>query len=317
MNVIDIFLIIIILLSISTGYQRGFIHGVVSLVTLIGSVLAAFYFYPYVASFMERYPSLSVWTSPLSFILVLILARMLLSLLMNLFLKDIPAGTHERKVNRFFGIFPGAVNGLINAVVIAALLLALPISNVISAKVKESRFADELTRPAEWVEEKLSPVFDEAVKKSMNKLTVEPASGKTVTLPFKVASPRVRDDLEAKMLVLVNREREKEGLKLLKADPQMTIVARKHSADMFARGYFAHVNPDNKDPFDRMRADKVRFLTAGENLALAQTLSIAHDGLMNSPGHRANILQPSFGRLGIGVMDGGIYGLMITQNFRN
>ncbi len=39
--------------------------------------------------------------------------------------------------------------------------------------------------------------------------------------------------------------------------------------------------------------------------------------LMNSPGHRANILYPEFGRVGIGIMDGGIRGLMVTQNFRN
>ena len=53
------------------------------------------------------------------------------------------------------------------------------------------------------------------------------------------------------------------------------------------------------------------------DLAHAATLSIAHSGLMNSPGHRANILRPEFGRVGIGIMDGGEYGLMITQNFRD
>jgi uncharacterized protein YkwD len=62
---------------------------------------------------------------------------------------------------------------------------------------------------------------------------------------------------------------------------------------------------------------RVRFLAAGENLAYAHTLQIAHTGLMNSPGHRANILRKQFGRLGIGILDGGIHGLMITQNFRN
>jgi uncharacterized protein YkwD len=38
---------------------------------------------------------------------------------------------------------------------------------------------------------------------------------------------------------------------------------------------------------------------------------------MNSPGHRANILNPSFGRVGIGILDGGFYGLMISQEFRD
>jgi Uncharacterized protein with SCP/PR1 domains len=86
---------------------------------------------------------------------------------------------------------------------------------------------------------------------------------------------------------------------------------------MFARGYFAHKSPDGKDPFDRMKQARVSFHAAGENLALAQTVEIAHTNLMNSPGHRANILSPDFGRLGIGILDGGFYGLMISQEFRD
>jgi uncharacterized protein YkwD len=66
-----------------------------------------------------------------------------------------------------------------------------------------------------------------------------------------------------------------------------------------------------------MREAHVRYLTAGENLALAPTLQVAHSGLMNSPGHRANILHPQFGRLGIGILDGGIRGLMVSQEFRD
>ncbi len=100
-------------------------------------------------------------------------------------------------------------------------------------------------------------------------------------------------------------------------DPELTEVARRHSADMFARGYFAHDTPEGITPFDRMRAGGVRFLTAGENLALAPTIDVAHTGLMNSPGHRANILRREFGRVGIGVMDGGMRGLMVSQEFRN
>src|SRR6185503_18152883 len=77
-------------------------------------------------------------------------------------------------------------------------------------------------------------------------------------------------------------------------------------------GYFAHETPEGLSPFDRMRAANVRFLVAGENLALAPTLSLAHTGLMNSPGHRANILRPQFGRVGIGIMDGGMRGLRVA-----
>jgi uncharacterized protein YkwD len=94
-------------------------------------------------------------------------------------------------------------------------------------------------------------------------------------------------------------------------------VARAHSTDMFARGYFSHYAPDGASMDDRLRRHEVRYRIAGENLALARSLTMAHEGLMKSPGHRANILRPQFGRVGIGVLDGGRHGLMVTQNFRD
>ena len=169
----------------------------------------------------------------------------------------------------------------------------------------------------EWLDHKLSPIFSDATKQTLNNLTVEPKSDETVELHFTVKNPTPRPDLEARMLDLVNKERTERGLPPVVADTEMTAVARAHSKDMFARGYFSHYTPEGKDPFDRMKAANVKFIAAGENLALGQTLAICHQGLMNSPGHRANILRPNYGRLGIGILDGGIHGLMISQEFRN
>lgn len=148
-------------------------------------------------------------------------------------------------------------------------------------------------------------------------MTIAPNSSESVTLPFSVTAAEPRSDLEEEMLRLINEEREKAGLSPLKYDKELRPVARAHSADMFARSYFSHISPEGKSPFDRIREANIRFLTAGENLAIAQTLLLAHEGLMNSPGHRANILRPAFGRVGIGILDGGVYGLMVTQKFRN
>ncbi len=64
-----------------------------------------------------------------------------------------------------------------------------------------------------------------------------------------------------------------------------------------------------------MDADSITYGYAGENLALAPSTELAMQGLMNSPGHRKNILSPNFTKVGIGVMDGGIYGKMFTQEF--
>lgn len=317
-NLVDVLLIGIVLLSVYTGWRRGFILGFMDLLILAGSLLGAFFLYPFLAAVFQNYaPSLGVWIAPLSFILMYLLVRLVFGAFSGFLLRQLPDETHVHGINRFLGTVPGFLKGLLYAGIVAALLLALPLSDTVSTKTRESPLAAQLIPPVEWAESKLSPVFDDAIKRSMNKMTVEPNSTESVKLHFTVANPKLREDLEARMLVLVNEERAKEGLHPLKADPEMAVVARKHSRDMFARGYFAHVNLDKKDPFDRMRADDVRFLAAGENLALAQTLSLAHRGLMNSPGHRANILQKSFGRVGIGIYDGGIYGLMVTQNFRN
>jgi uncharacterized protein YkwD len=318
MNIIDLFLIIVVLFSVYNGYLKGFILGTLQLVLLAAGLIFAFLMYPYVAVFLQKHwASLGIWTFPLSFIFALISARIILSLVANRFLTTIPDTAHTSLPNRVMGVIPGFVNGLIWAIVISALLLSVPFSEGVSAKTRDSVLAGKMAEQVEWLDEKFSPVFDEAVNKTMNRLTVDPKSEKTVSLPFKHDKPKAREDLESKMLVLVNEERQKVGLKPLKADPEMLVVARAHSADMFARGYFSHITPEGLSPFDRMKREKVRFLTAGENLALGQTLAICHRGLMNSPGHRANILNKTFGRVGIGILDGGIHGLMITQNFRN
>jgi uncharacterized protein YkwD len=317
MNWVDVLLLLIIAFGVWDGWRKGFILELLYLLGLIVSIVATFFLYPYPTALVNKYlPVLGAWALPLSFVFTYVILRLITNAITNRILHDIPVNAHYNGMNRFLGLLPGFVNGVIHAIIFAALFLALPISNNLSAKTRESRFISRLSIPAEWVETKLSPVFTE-VERTMNRLTVKPGSNETVILPFKVMAPPPRPDLEARMLSLVNSERIKAGLSILKPDPELTKVARIHSVDMYQRGYFSHVSPDGRGPFDRMRDDGVRFTNAGENLALAPTLDIAHNGLMHSPGHRANILRPEFGRLGIGIVDGGKYGLMISQEFRN
>lgn len=75
--------------------------------------------------------------------------------------------------------------------------------------------------------------------------------------------------------------------------------------------------PEGFSPFDRMDETGMIYNFAGENLALSPNTDIAMQGLMSSPGHKANILSINFGRIGVGIMDGGIYGEMFCQEFTN
>jgi uncharacterized protein YkwD len=317
MNYIDVLLWLVILLAIWSGWNRGFIMGSIDLGSWIGSAFIAFIGYQPFASFIESYvKAMGVWTAPIAFIFLLVLSKILLASLLYWIFPN-SRDVHQHTANRALGLLPGFITGIINAAIIAALLLAFPISNNITATTRNSSTANILAGKIEWLDEKLAPVFDGAVKKSINNLVVHPASNETVHLNFTVKSATPRQDLEIKMVELVNEERRKQGLSPLTVDPTLVGVGRAHSQDMFNRGYFSHYSLEGKTVSDRLKTAGVHFLLAGENLALAQTLTIAHNGLMESPGHRANILQPRYGKIGIGVLDGGIYGLMITQVFKN
>ena len=119
---------------------------------------------------------------------------------------------------------------------------------------------------------------------------------------YSKASSELKEGFEFQLFDLTNATRVEKGLSVLSWDDQVRDTARKHSLDMAEHDYFSHTNLEGKSPFNRMEEDQVAFRTAGENLAYGQLSSIfAHEGLMNSKGHRENILQPHYEHLGIGV----------------
>ncbi|MDQ3940516.1 MAG: CAP domain-containing protein, partial [Actinomycetota bacterium] len=110
--------------------------------------------------------------------------------------------------------------------------------------------------------------------------------------------------------------RMKRDLPPLKWCARCAEVARAHSKDMYRNGYFSHVDLDGNNPFERMRDQKIRYESAGENLVIAPSIDEAHRGLMRSADHRANILRQTFDEVGIGIYKGP-YGFMCTQVFRD
>lgn len=126
----------------------------------------------------------------------------------------------------------------------------------------------------------------------------------------------LKEGFEFQLFDLTNATRVEHGLQPLTWDDHVKITARDHSADMAMNQYFDHTNLEGESPFDRMEEDQITFRTAGENLAAGQISSIfAHEGLMNSIGHRENILQKDFESLGIGVAFDSNEKPYFTQNF--
>jgi uncharacterized YkwD family protein/spore coat assembly protein SafA len=122
--------------------------------------------------------------------------------------------------------------------------------------------------------------------------------------------------IESQVIKLVNQERAKQGLKPLKANWELSRVARFKSMDMRDRRYFSHTSPTYGSPFDMIKAFRITYRSAGENIAAGQsTAAEVMKGWMNSPGHRKNILNPNFTEIGVGYSKGGSMRYYWTQMF--
>lgn len=119
---------------------------------------------------------------------------------------------------------------------------------------------------------------------------------------YAASSKSLQEGLELQLFDLTNAARVHHGVRAVKWDSLIQITAFDHSEDMAINNYFSHTNLNGESPFDRMTSDGISYRVAGENLAYGQSSSIfAHEGLMNSIGHRENLLKPDFSLLGVGV----------------
>jgi len=100
---------------------------------------------------------------------------------------------------------------------------------------------------------------------------------------------------------LLNADRASNGLQPLKLNSQLTVLGEDYAQDMINRNFFAHTNPEGQSPFDRMKQAGISYSTAGENIAINNNVTTAEQAFMNSPGHKANILNTSYTEVGIGV----------------
>ena len=110
--------------------------------------------------------------------------------------------------------------------------------------------------------------------------------------------------MELEVIRLVNEERKKEGLAPFTHSPELSKVARAKSQDMADKNYFSHTSPTYGDPFTMMKSFGIKYRTAGENIAKGYySAESVVKGWMNSSGHRANILNPSFNKIGVGYVN--------------
>ncbi len=324
-NLLDILIVIVVLFYTHEGYVLGFTLALLDLISFILSFIAGLKLYGFIASLLINAFSLPLgFANAAGFFIIAFITEIILSIMFRKLLNRIPAVPSKfviyrifKKIDHFLGVIPGAISAFIVLSFLLSVIVSLPSSPPIKNLVTGSKVGSKLIANTSFFEKKLNAVFGGALNETLNFITVEPKSHDVVDLHFKVQNGTEDSQAEQEMYKSVNTERAKAGVQLLSFDDKLRGVAREHSDDMFKRGYFSHFTPEGTSPFDRMDKFSIEFNSAGENLALAPSTDLAMQGLMASPGHRKNILSPNFNKIGVGVIDGGIYGKMYSQEFTN
>lgn len=327
-NWLDFLLVAVFLFYAFEGFERGFMSSLLDLISFVVSFGIGLKFYPYLAKILGSSFSIPIgFSNALGFFILAILAETILTssvrFIRRLFTQNIQSASDSAldvlfaKADHLFGIVPSIISAAILISFLLTIIVSLPVSSYLKQAVYASKIGNALLLNTQGLERDLKNIFGQTIDGTLNFITVEPKSNELITLSFKTSNFSVDSASEQKMFGMLNLERTKRGLSALSFDIKLQEVGRSHCEDMFRRGYFSHYTPEGLSPFDRMGNAGVDFTYAGENLAFAPNTDLAMQGLMNSPGHRANILSVSFGRVGIGVIDGGIYGEMFCQEFTN
>ncbi|TCK93120.1 putative YkwD family protein [Natranaerovirga hydrolytica] len=139
--------------------------------------------------------------------------------------------------------------------------------------------------------------------------------------PDPTPEPEIEDDtaelttMEREFVDLVNAERRKNGLSEYAINMDVVNVSRVKAQDMVDNNYFSHDSPVYGSPFEMLNNFGVSYRTAGENIAGNNSVQRAHNALMNSSGHRANILSTNYDSIGVGIVPHPRYGYVFVQLF--
>lgn len=316
LNFLDFLILFIFIFYAIEGYSIGFILASFDFISFIFSFVLGLKFYSFLASFLvSRFSIPQGFANAIGFFIIVFVSEVVINIFLRHLVKYFPKHKIFQFINKHFGFIPGLLSAALLLSFLFTLVISLPFSPVLKNSISSSRIGNLLLFNTQFLEKKLNAVFGGAISETLNFLTIEPESNEFVRLNFKTKDYKIDEVAETRMLEMLNKERTERGLGALSMDGALRTVARLHSEDMLAKGYFSHYSPEGTSPFDRMASFHIAFTYAGENLALAPNVELAMQGLMNSPGHKANILSPDFRKVGIGIVDGGIYGEMFSQEF--
>ncbi len=320
LNWIDWIIFFIVLYQIIDGWDKGIVSLLSNTLAFLASLWIAIRFHGQVGGFVIQIFGLPpLWTNVLGYLVLAFPAEMIINSMLEWPMRKIPQKIVGSMINKWLGSVFAIVNALLFVSFLLLIVLAIPSRGTVKRDIKNSRIGSQLVLLSERYGGKVKSSLDSITQEALKFVTIKPKSQERLDLDVAPEESQLTVDSQSEqaMISLVNAERSKLGLAILRVDDTLTKVGRGHSRDMFRRRYFSHFSPEGWDVSYRAKQEGISYSLIGENLAFAPDVTTVHTGFMNSEGHRKNILDPAWNRIGIGVIDGDIYGKMFTQVFAN
>jgi uncharacterized protein YkwD len=321
-NMIDLVVLFLAVAALARGIQRGAGREMLELAVLVAGAIAAFRLSIPAGRFVSSWSGIE--TLPARFMAggVLFITFVVLG--------SAVAGFGHRRFGsadvRWRSRLAGGGVALLWMLLLTALVLsvavALPLNVIANDAMRESKAVELLARPGQPTYHVVVALSGDRVLESMVNLDeligdqqvivendgiVEIASAESTDIDA------ARDDAVT-VYELLNLARVDEAVSPVAWSESLAEVAAGHAREMYLEGYFSHISPATGSVADRVVDAGIPFVIVGENLALAPTAEGVHSGLLQSPGHRANMLDQRFRRVGIGAYAGPL-GLMVVQVF--
>lgn len=317
-SVVDVAVLALVGFAAWRGYRAGFVATTYSLASLILAVAAALAFAGPATNLTQAIVGLpQPLAATVGFVVTIVVIEALFSVAGYIAIRPIVAVVRRGPlgaIDRILGTVPATLRSLLIVALAILAIGALPVASDMKAAVETSRTGRFVTAKIAAFQPQIEGFTGQLGGSPLLVTRIGEDQTEHLDLPdgIDLAADAVA---ERQLFDLVNEERVRRGLGALVWDERLVPVARSHSEEMFRLKYFSHESPVTGSPFDRLKSAQISYSRAGENLAYAQSVSVAHRALMQSPGHRENILRPEFTRIGIGVINAGAYGRMATQLF--
>lgn len=319
---IDLVLGAALALLVVRGWLRGFVREAMDLAGLLFGTLAAFRLSTPVGSIISDMSGISPEAARFAGGVVVFFAVGVTAAVLARALERKARLPGLNLINRAWGSGLALGWGVFVSIMLLSLVAVLPLPNAVSTELDDSAVARTLTDPDGTPQKVFARVSgDRVVRVLLNLRSVVGSrrvileGDEAITFDPVAASRLDRADKEAdEVFELLNRSRVEAGLDPLAWAPLLADVARAHAKDIYRSGVFSHQSSVTGHVSDRLATAGIPYRVAGENLAIAHSPAAVHRGLIDSPGHRANLMSPDYRRVGVGAFDGPL-GLVVVQVF--